>query len=372
MSPSKRIALLAALSSSPVIAAPFLAIGDNAELYLTASTEARYEDNVALAPDALKQDDLIYEFTPGFELVYGKKGKFKSTLDVFEQIVRYTDLNSLDNDLFNVIWAANYKGAKLTVDADASFRQLNQNTRALAGAIFVRRDTTAGKVKAEYAFTAKTKADVGVQYDETSYKNPAFIDSNSYTIPVNYYYGISSKVDLSAGVRYRQTQVDVVRSDSKDLNYNVGARGEFTAKLTGSFNVGYTIRSYDAASDDGLVAVNAGLNYELTPKTKLSLDMSKDFDTSAFGTSQEMTHIIFGAQTQFSQSLSGRASLEYERINFAGPREDDYYAAAIGFDYAINQHISLSTAYNYEENSSNVAAGEFTANIISISANFRY
>jgi polysaccharide biosynthesis protein VpsM len=377
MSPTRRIALLSTLTSAPVIAAPFLAIGDNAEVYLTASTQARYEDNISLTPGTAllpTQDDMVYEFTPGFELVYGKKGNFKSSLAVYEQFVRYSDLTNLDSDLFNAVWNASYQAAKLSVDADASYREVNQNDRGTAGAINSRRDIITGGAHAEYEFSAKTKGGVGIQYSETSFASGALTDFKSYTIPVNYYYGISPKVDLSAGFRYSETSVDAVNSDSEDYNFNVGARGEFTAKLNGSFDVGYTVRNQDAGGDDGVVALNAGLAYDYSPKTQFSLNARTGFDTSASGNTQKTYGLTLGASTQFTDAFGANASIGYQRIEIDDVfgREDDYLTAALGLSYTVTRNFSLGANYSHSNNASNNAVSEFVANTVSVSANFRY
>jgi polysaccharide biosynthesis protein VpsM len=374
MIPTRRLALLSALSGATVFAAPFLSIGDNAELYLTASTQIRYEDNVGLSQDSFKQDDLIYEVTPGFELVYGKKGNFKSNLAVYEQFVRYADLKTLDSELLNVVWDVSYNLAKLSVSAEASYRQITQNNRNTVGfaTLDSRRDVLSGSTNSEYAFTEKTKASIGISYSETAYADAFFIDSQSYTIPVNYFYGISPKVDLSAGFRYSQTQVDALNQDSEDLNFNVGARGEFTAKLNGTFDVGYTVRSPELGDETGVVAVNAGLAYDYSPKTQFSLDARSGFDTNALGTSQRSYGVTLGGNTQFNESFGANASIGYELVDFDNTREDNFITIGLGLAYTINRHVSLAANYTHQNNTSNNALVEFAANTFSVSANFRY
>lgn len=61
MTTKSRLALLSALAATPAFAAPFLAIGDNAELFLTARSEARYEDNLTFLSSNELQDT-IFEF----------------------------------------------------------------------------------------------------------------------------------------------------------------------------------------------------------------------------------------------------------------------------------------------------------------------
>lgn len=374
----RRLALASALSGAPVFASPFLSIGDNAELFLTTNTQVRFEDNVGLAQDAFKQDDLVYQVSPGFELFYGKKGDFESTLAVFDQFVRYTNATNLDAELLNVVWNASYKLAKLSVGADASYRQLVQNsrdTRTVAGGsgtIDSRRNVLSGSTTSEYAFTEKTKSSTGVSYSRTAYADANFRDSEIYTIPVNYFYGISPKVDLSAGLRYSKTKVDAVKLDSEDLNFNVGARGEYTVKLQGSFDIGYTVRTLEAGSEQGIIAVNSGLTYVYSVKTYFSLDAQSGFETTPAGTSQRTYGVNLGGRTRLNDAYSARAGLGYKLIDFANARQDHFVTLDLGFSHTISDRVSLAADYRYQNNMSSVSSGEFAANTISFSANFRY
>jgi hypothetical protein len=377
MTSIRRLAFVSALSGAPVFAAPFLSIGDNAELFLTTNTQVRYEDNVGLAQDAFKQDDLVYQVSPGFELSYGKKGDFKSTLAIFDQLVRYTNANNLDSELLNVVWDASYKLAKLSVGADASYRQLVQNSRDTAaaaggsGTIDSRRNVLSGSTTSEYAFTEKTKASTGVSYSKTAYADAKFKDSESYTIPVNYFYGISPKVDLSAGLRYSKTKVDA-GPDSQDVNFNVGARGEYTPKLSGSFDVGYTVRTLEAESEQGIIAVNSGLTYVYSLKTDFSLNAQSGFETTPAGQSQRSYGLNLGGRTRFNDAYGASAGLGYKLIDFADTRQDHFVTLDLGFSHTISDRVSLAADYRYQNNMSSVSSGEFAANTISFSANFRY
>jgi hypothetical protein len=373
-----RLALVSALSGAPVFAAPFLSIGDNAELFLTTNTQVRYEDNVGLAQDAFKQDDLVYQVSPGFELSYGKKGDFKSTLAVFDQFVRYTNATNLDAELLNVVWDASYKLAKLSVGADASYRQLVQNSRDTAaaaggsGTIDSRRNVLSGSTTSEYAFTEKTKASTGISYSNTAYAGPAFLDSEIYTIPVNYFYGISPKVDLSAGLRYSKTKVDAVKLDSQDVNFNVGARGEYTVKLKGSFDVGYTVRTLEAGSEQGIIAVNSGLTYVYSLKTDFLLNAQSGFETTPAGKSQRSYGLNLGGRMRFNDAYGASAGLGYKLIDFEDTRQDHFVTLDLGFTHTISDRVSLAADYRYQNNMSSVSTGAFAANTISFSANFRY
>lgn len=373
MKNKRPLALLTTLAATPAFAAPFLAIGENAELFLTASTSVRFEDNIDYAPSGAERSDEIFEFTPGLELVFGKSSLTRGSLSIYERFIAYSNNTQFNDQLFNAVFSSTYDGAKLSVKTNASYRELSQTTQDVQAIIGSTR--VAAGVGGELALTEKTKIGVGFQYDNHDYDPPALADRTTYTVPVNYYFAIRPKLDLSAGVRYRKTDVSQGNPDSEDFFFNVGARGEFTPKLTGSFNIGYTIRDTEGGSDDSLLGFDAGLAYAYSPKTQITLDASNDFDTGSAGNNQEKSSITLGASSMISPAFSLRSSITYQHIDYVGVgggRTDDYVIFSAGATYILNQHINFAASYSHYNNSSNNGPSEFSANVLSLSANFRY
>lgn len=382
MTTKSRLALLSSLAAMPAFAAPFLAIGDNAELFVTARTEARYEDNLTFASKNLI-DDFIFEFAPGVELTFGKSSLTKGSVVLYERFLSYLENTENNTELANVIATTTYEGSKLTVRVNGSFRELAQNSRDLAGLAIVRTDVSTLGATAEVSITEKSKVGVGGSYSDAQYvkDNPAYglKDSSSITVPVNYYFAVRPKLDLSAGVQLRSTTVDGPSNDSDDIFYNVGARGEFTPKLLGSFAVGFNVRDGETnAADDESVGVKAGLTYLYSVKTQFTVDLSNDFDTAATGAAQEKSSVSVGVRSSIAADLSAFASLGYENVDYSTVnREDDFYTGRVGLTYTLNQYISLDAGYNFYINRSstpnNAATGpSFIANVFSISATARY
>lgn len=374
MKNKRPLALLTTLAATPAFAAPFLAIGENAELFVTASTSVRFEDNIDFA-SVNEESDEIFEFVPGAELTFGKASLTSGSFAIYERFIAYSDNTKYNDELFNAVFESAYTGAKLTLTTNASYRELNQTTQDVQ-AIIASTEIAAG-AKAELALTEKSKVGAGVQYNERDYDSAGLADRSTYTIPVNYYFAIRPKLDLSAGVRYRSTDVEQAFSDSEDFYFNVGARGEFTPKLTGNFSVGYTVRDADTApgidGDDTLFGFNAGLAYAYSPKTQFTLDASNDFDTASNGGGQEKSSISLGANSQISPALSLRSSVTYQQIDYVGvSRTDDYLIFNLGATYVLNEHVNFSASYSHYTNESDFAPSEFSANILSLSANFRY
>ncbi len=377
MTTKRRLALLSSLAATPAFAAPFLAIGDNAELYLTARTEARYEDNVTFASGGAGDpviEDTVFEFVPGAQLLFGKNSLTTGSLTFFERIVRYYDESRFNDELANVSFNATYEGAKVTLIADASFKQLNQNTSdENAPDALVRRDVTNIGAAGEYAATEKSKIGLGARYNKVDYKESFGADREIYILPLNYYFAVTPKVDLSAGVQYTVNDIHAPDQDSEQFYYNVGARGDFTAKLTGSFSVGYSTRDPEVGDDDSTIGLRAGLVYLYSLKTQFNLDLSNDFASASNGVGQEVASVSLGVKSAIAPSLTATANVGYKQIDYiVGDREDDYLTALLGLTYTINQYMSVDVYYSYLDNSSDADEAEFEANILSVAANFRY
>ena len=375
----RRLALFSTLSAAPAFAAPFLAIGDNAELFLTARTEVRYEDNVTFSTNNEIKDEIL-EVVPGAEVLFGKNSSVKGSFQAFERLVAFSDNTKLNSNLSNLVFDSAYEGSKLNVGAKASFRELNQNSRDQVNApTLVRRDASEAGLNGEYSVTEKSKVALAGRYNRTQYKVGGYADQTNYAVPANYFFAISEKVDLSTGIQYRKNEIKEIvantNSDSEDYYFNVGSRGEFTAKLSGKFDIGYNLRMPDAAGadDETGLGLNAGLVYAYSPKTSFTLDLSRDFSVGSDASGTEVSSIFLGASTSLTAAWSISANLGYSQYDYlAGGRTDDYILAGVGVTYTYNEYINVEAGYALNDNSSDIATAEFTANVLRIAANFRY
>ena len=53
-------------------------------------------------------------------------------------------------------------------------------------------------------------------------------------------------------------------------------------------------------------------------------------------------------------------------------RTDDYVEGTLGVGYIVNAYVKLNAAYVYRSNSSKLPGGDFTNNVFSVAASFRY
>lgn len=375
---ARNLTLVGCFGSS-VFAAPFLAIGDNAELFVTADASAAYNDNILLSAPGTELEDTVFIFKPGFDLTFGKDSAVKGNIIGNSTLSAYSDNNNLNNQLLGIGANAAYdNGGSLKLKANASFTELDQptvDTPSLGK--LVERDVTAAGVSGELAFSEKISVGSGFAYTHTDYSEVGYTNVWEYSVPVNVYYELTPKVDVSTGITYTRTDLDQGGANQYDAYYyNVGARGAFTAKLSGSFSVGYNTRSVNVGpDDDGGLGANASLAYAYSDKTQLTLALSRDFSNSAAGgASYENSEITLGAVNALTADWRLNASVTYRMLDYqnAPTRQDDYIEANVGATYVINAHLTTSLGYTYRDNSSDAAGGDFENNVVSLSLSARY
>ena len=123
----KYLAAIAALTLSIAApAAPFLAIGDGAELFVTGALGFRSDDNIFLSSKATS--DTIWDINPGLSIEFGKNGEVRGALALVDAFANYSDHSFLNTNLFSADFTATYDDKKTKMDFSVAYHELNQNT----------------------------------------------------------------------------------------------------------------------------------------------------------------------------------------------------------------------------------------------------
>lgn len=396
----KLLSVLGLVGATCVFAAPgpFLTIGDDVKVSLLLDASVRYDDNVYTAYSSEKSDE-VFTVAPGILVRYGTDISATSmTFSAIGSFYRYNDHDDLDADLAAINFNGSHKTQIYTISLSAGFNQYsmssaNSYVATMDSGQKVDRDLTTANINGEYSISRKTKLGLGFSYYDTHYKTNGYTDSTNYTVPLNFYYAITPKIDVSAGIQYRRVasgRVAGYGSGQKykydDIFYNLGIRGELTPKLSGGVNVGVTSRYVDKVptgrdkDDRTLFGMSANLAYSLTPKTQLSLRMSNDFGSRSWdGGNQKAFSGRLGVQSDLSIQWRVTANIGYTRTDFmdhsadgGGSRKDDYIDFSASVIYLFNETTSVALGYMLRDNSSNRDHSEFTGNIVSISFSIRY
>jgi outer membrane receptor protein involved in Fe transport len=380
-----RILLIVAALGSAAKAAPFLAIGDGAELFVTGALGIRSDDNIFLAADtvdpvtkkSLKVDDIIFDINPGVELTFGKNAPLSGALTLVDAFSNYSDRTNLNTNLFSADFRGAYEDAKLKLKFNTGYHELNQNTVDVQG--LTRRNEFVIGSSGEVAVSPLTSISAGVNFNHTNYRRTNYGDSDDLNVPVNFYYKWTPKLDLSAGYRYR-TYETTIGLDSTDHFFNVGARGEFSPKLTGQMAIGVNTRKFGSGATTGTVksgdtetlpGVDASFTYAITPKTGLQFGASNDYGTAPQGQQQKNLSFYGNASIAFDANWSFNGGLSYRAIDYY-TRTDDYFEGTVGASYLVNTYVKLTASYVHRNNDSDLAASTFKNNVFSLAASLRY
>jgi len=190
---------------------------------------------------------------------------------------------------------------------------------------------------------------------------------------VNYYYKVEPKLDLSAGFRYRDNILGRGGIDSRDLFYNVGARGEFTPNLTGEFNIGYQQARLDNGTNFGGLGLDSKFTFAVDPKNSIILGITDDFSYAATGNAYRGPGVSLGFNSAISDQWSVNGQAAYTNYDYiTSTQKDDFYNVRIGVTYTITAYLTASASYTYAEDNSNVTGDSFKDNIFSVSASLHY
>jgi polysaccharide biosynthesis protein VpsM len=374
---ARGIVLLTCLTAT---ASALTRVGETAELFVTGNLSARTDDNIFLN-DLDEVNDTILEVAPGLKFVFGQGAQTTGSLEVAESFTRYLDNDDLDDELLSSAFIVGYDDTKLKLDLNLAYRELNQSTRDVRGATLVRRDTIGAAFDSRISVSEKTSTGLGINFGDTDYKDAGYIDIEEFAVPFNYFYSLAEKVDVSVGLRYRETSLSNGAGDSTDYYYNVGAHGDFTPKFSGSFSVGFNQRKPDAGDDETSLGTEASLRYLLTEKTSLGLAVINDYSTSAEGISQKTFTVTPSATTKLSSQWQGTVGLTYQKIEYFTGREDEYTDGRVAASYVINENATVTLSYNIRSNDSNVAftdaggrlrTADFDNSIVTLSALVRF
>jgi hypothetical protein len=346
-------------------------LSDGVTLFVTASVGVQHNDNLFL--DSTNETSAtLWDLTPGVAVEWGDGALNSGQLTVSEDFQRYS-LDNLNTSLTRVNFMSAYDDGKMKLTATAWYNQANQATRDVKSAnILIKRSLARASLIDEVTLTDKSKVRFGATYDKTNYKSVFYRDWRWVEVPVSYFYEVQPKLDLSGGLRYRKNTI-TGGINSKELFYNVGARGELAPKLTGEVAVGYIDFNPDSGKDQNAFGVDARLSYEATPKTLLTFGGQNQYGYSGLGDAYRNAGISGGFQSNIADDLTLNGQLSFNRYTYTTTaQKDDFTGGVLSATWKYSQLVAVTGSYTYSKNKSNLAGASFTGNIFALSASLRY
>lgn len=368
-------------------ASPLVSIGDNADLFFNGSSSVRWTSNL-FRDEVNETSDVIFTVTPGLELNVGR-GMANADFSILTSydLVFYGDNNDLNTGLFHIKALGDYQDSRWDLRGSVSFDEYQTTTGdANRPGELIESEAVRFSLRGEYQFSPKFSLASGASYIDYAYVNGSELDFADYTyltVPVDVYYEMTPKLDLSLGYVYGLRQVDdsVVRGPGYDTTshfFNLGARGELLPKLTGFFKVGYRIKDAEGTRDDsGMLGLDGDLTWATTAKLTNTLRFSRDFGVGGEGDATEVTSLNWVSVYSINPYWSANGNLGYsfrEYVDgYAGfDREDNQYSVGARASYAPNSYWTFSAGYTFMKNDSNLVGFSYDEHAVDLAATLRY
>jgi hypothetical protein len=406
--------VILAFVSLPVVvqAAPLVSIGDSVDVFFSGSSSVQWQSNV-FYDEADEQDDIKFTVSPGFEVNVGR-GLSNLDLSIITRydITRYDELSELDTEQFHIKAISSYRSSRWDVDGLVSYDE-NQSAGKDGNTNQKGRLTESENIRAnlngEYRLSPKFSVGSGVNYSDKQYQDQeSLADRESFKIPVDIFYELTPKVDLSVGYTYTVTDVGetvngadfgggftggkVSSYDKEEHFFNVGARGELLPKLAGFFKVGYRTSDSDDSSKQtfengtptvaestnrdsrGTIGLDASFTYSATPKLTTALNLHRGFGVGGEGQGTTTTRANLTASYSINSNYSASANFGYTLREYetTDDREDNVYNTGFRLSYVPNRYWRFSTGYNYNKNDSDSQGQSYEAHMVDLSASLRY
>ena len=364
-------------------AAPLMQFGEDVQLHLTAGLAFTFEDNVLLAPDSVAEEDTAMVFSPGLELRVAPEGAASLTLSYKYNITRYTDTTELNSEFNDLNLSGRYDSGVMLTSAYLRYLESNSKTWTLDNmsdirGVVVNRDTFSAGASTRYEISDLTAFKVGVDYSDTNYELSNYFDEESYSVPVSFIYKVRPKVEVNAGIRYRNSEATrgATKREYEDMYYFVGAVGEvFSPVWYADVSVGFQEREEKNSSfDSSSGTYNARLIYTGNPKTTAYISLARDFRTSsAGGSAYTFDSIGLGARYSMTSKIGFSGSIVFGQSDYEqSSREEDITLFNLGASYRANDYLNFGATYTYRNVDGNALQTDYSNSELRVSASLRY
>jgi hypothetical protein len=376
-------------STVTAVSSPLISFNDSLDVYFTGSSNLSWQSNL-FSDSSDEVEDILLILSPGFEGVFGR-GVSNANLNFTTRydILRYDKSDEWDTQTFHAKLAGNYNAAKYFINGLVSFDERQSSLRdAQVKGNLSESDESKLEVEGEYLFSPKFSFGSGIKFSKREYTGSQAInyaDRDSTILPVDLFYELTPKVDLSIGYQYTYTDIADVASNNAETAYssdahfvNIGARGDLLPKLTGNIKLGLRFIDSDFANssrDNSSLGLDGSLNWQTTPKLSNAITISRDFGSTSNGTRIEESAFNINSSLALSQQLRTGASLGYTLRDYLDQsREDGFLSLGLNASYQVSDYCTVSSAYSYSKNNSDLAGGasDFDNNKVDINISLRY
>lgn len=335
-----------------------------------------YDDNITYREED-QEADFKTVFSPGLTIQAGDLTLNYLELTYFYDRVVYADLADLNADQHRVSFVSHFEKRRFTLDGRDDYQHL---ISPLGGGISiggqnVARDEWNDVYRLGYELSEKTAIYFEPSHSSVNYEPGVNLyDSFNLSGTVGFEYKAFSRTSFFGEVYYGRTKNEgnsEVMPDYPTTEYVgsfVGARGNFTEKLSGVVKGGYEYRWYrDDSEDLNAPVFEISLTERFTENTALTLAYSRRVRESVQFVRSTYTASTVSASLLQNIGNDGRlrARLDANYLNAAyednpaylvGERDDQILSTRLTLTYDIKLWLRAFGSYNFEYLESNEPA----------------
>lgn len=384
----------------PSMAPSAISLGDNITADVTLDLGIRRDNNIFSQPSKTtangpdKTADTITSVTPGASVQFGQHSLAHGSLAYRRAFTRYQNNTAPAVALSSGSGSLGYDNGSFALNGGAALEQSNRSSNELLASgqkEIIRQDSSSGNLGAEAHITGKTSVALAGNYSRVEYKVAGLTGTKTVAWPLKVFYQVTPKLDISTGYTATQVTPDLDGPSSKDGYTNVGFRGSLTPKLTGNFSMGYRTRAVEgttavpAPAKEKLWGFDGGFNYDMTPKTAMSLTLSRDFNTGTLGESLKSSAYALKLTSDPTQQWQTSLGFNYHTSDFGAQvfrigtptttstdRHDSVWSGGFSTTYLFNSWLSATADYTFTNSHSTNANATFTDNIFGLQLGLRY
>lgn len=336
---------------------PSLATAAEMEVHPYLSVSERYDDNINLTPDN-EEEDWVTTISPGISLTYGARS-LDASVNYSLSYVFYKN-NSEDNqDKFDEVQRANaqllfFPGRPFTLTISENITREAIDERDVFSPTNQRINKTtvySTRVSPQYSWrvTPTFSLVLGYDYRRTDYTEGEADDGQDHTGRLSLVKTLSSTLQSSANYSYRRHVADNAEDEYDEQNINLGLNYELSSRTSLALNVGVSQVEYEDGSDEEEdVTWNLDLSHRITNVLSTSLSYSQGFTTAAtlgltrsrdaaWGLTWERQHLTVAGEMFWNQS-------DYLREN----RKDEAFGTRISLTQQFSRRLSGALDGDYQ------------------------
>jgi hypothetical protein len=327
------------------------------------SAQATLDDNVDLSRK--KRSSLEYSTTAGVRGSYITKGANSFNLDVFmtnEYFERRAEQNTQNLTIYSQF---NFGVKRNTFSITNSY-----STNYIADDSFgVKTDQLARSWSDTLGLSwgkhfNRIGFDINAAHSLTSYEDDYKTNDNALdSFGIGQYLMIGRKTRLSLDYQYQRTKYErMPASDSRLDTFSLELAGVVSPKITGAFNIDYSLSDPKVGTDSKTRAFGLNFAYGISNRTNLSLNLVHTVFDDAVGAATYYTEDAFILSGQHRMAFNPRLSLNFlsEVVYTDYPKrqgthnENTIYTVGLGLGYAFRQWLDLNLSWEHARKQSNI------------------